>query len=42
MKLPWEHNIKKNVNSDFSFVTMGRVTIMFFELEVVKNFMQIF
>ena len=37
---PWKYNIRRNVNSDFSTVTMRRVTIMFFELGVVKNFMQ--
>ena len=29
-----------NVNSDFSFITMRRVAIVFFELGGVKNFMQ--
>ena len=36
----WKYNIRRNVNSDFSIVTMRRVAIMFFELGVVKNFMQ--
>ena len=35
-------NIRRNVNSDFSIITMRRVAIIFFELGVVKNFMQIF
>ena len=35
--------IKKRKNdSDFSIVTIRRVPIIFFELAVVKNFMQIF
>ena len=38
----WKYNISKNVNSDFSIVTMRRVAIIFFELGVVKNFMQTF
>ena len=33
-------NIRRNVNSDFSILTMRRVAIIFFELGVVKNFMQ--
>ena len=36
------YNIRRNVNSDISIVTMRRVAIIFFELGVVKNFMQIF
>ena len=40
--LSWKYNIRRNVNSDFSIVTMRRVAIIFFELEVVKNFMQKF
>ena len=40
--IPWKNNIRRNVNSDFSVVTMRRVAIMFFELEVVKNFVQKF
>ena len=35
-----KYNIRRNVNSDFSTVTMRRVAIIFFELGVVKNFMQ--
>ena len=31
---------RRNVNSDFSTVTMRRVAIIFFELGIVKNFMQ--
>ena len=34
----WKCNIKRNVNSDFSVVTMRRVAIIFFELGVVKKF----
>ena len=37
---PWKYNIRRNVNSDFSVVIMRRVAIIFFELEVVKKFMQ--
>ena len=39
---PWKYNKTRNANSDFSIVTMRRVAIMFFELGVVKNFMQKF
>ena len=35
-------DIRRNVNSDISIVTMRRVAIIFFELGVVKNFMQKF
>ena len=35
-------NIRRNVNSDFSILTMRRVAIIFFELGVVKNFVQKF
>ena len=38
----WKYNISKNINSDFSIVTMRRVAIIFFELGVLKNFMQTF
>ena len=38
----WKDNIRRNVNSDFSILTMRRVAIIFFELGVVKNFMQKF
>ena len=38
----WKYNIRRNVNSDFSIVSMRRVPIIFFELEIVKNFMQTF
>ena len=38
----WRYNIRRNVNSDVSIVTMRRVAIKFFELGVVKNFMQKF
>ena len=34
---PWKYNIRRNVNSDFSIVTMRRVAIIFFEQGVVKN-----
>ena len=40
--LSWKYNIRRNVISDFSFVTMRRVAIIFFELGVVKRFMQDF
>ena len=39
---PWKYNTRRNVNSDFSIVTMRRVAIIFFKLEVVKKFMQKF
>ena len=39
---PWKYNIRRNVNSDFSVVIMRRVAIIFFELGVVKKFMQKF
>ena len=39
---PWIYNIRRNVNSDFSIVTMRKVAILFFELGVVKKFMQKF
>ena len=39
---PWKYNIRRKVNSDFSIVTMRRVAIIFFELGVVKKFMQTF
>ena len=38
----WKYNIRRNVNSEISIVTMRRVAIIFFELLVVKNFMQKF
>ena len=34
--------MRRNVNSDFSVVTMCRAAIIIFELGVVKNFMQNF
>ena len=34
--------MRRNVNSDLSIVTIHRVAITFFELGVVKNFMQKF
>ena len=40
--VPWKYNIRRNVNADFSIVTMRRVAIIFFELGVVKNLMQKF
>ena len=40
--IAWKYNIRRNVNLDFSIVTMRRVAIIFFELEVLKNFMQKF
>ena len=39
---PWKYNIRKNVKSDIPIVTMCRVAIMFFELGVLKKFMQKF
>ena len=38
----WKYIIRRNVNSDFSVVTMRRIAIICFELGVVKNFMQNF
>ena len=38
----WKHDIRRNINSDISVATIRRVTIIFFELGVVKNFMQKF
>ena len=38
----WKFNIRRNVSSDFSRATMSRVAIIFFELRVVKSFMQKF
>ena len=38
----WKYNIRRNVNSDISIVTMRKVAIIFFELGVIKNFMQKF
>ena len=38
----WKYNIRRNVNSDFSIVTMRGVATIFFELGVIKNFMQTF
>ena len=38
----WKHDKRRNINSDISIVTIRRVTIIFFELGVVKNFMQKF
>ena len=38
----WKYNIRRNVNSGPSNVAMRRVAIRFFELGVVKNFMQKF
>ena len=32
-----KYDIRRNVNSDISIVTMRRVAIMFFKLGVVKN-----
>ena len=39
---PWKYNIKSNVNSDLSIVTMRRVATTFFEFGVVKKFMRKF
>ena len=38
----WNYNIARNVNSSFSFVTIRRAAIRFFELGVVKHFIQKF
>ena len=38
----WNYNIRRTANSGFSIVTMRWVTIIFFELGVVKNFIQEF
>ena len=35
----WKYNIRRNVNSDLSIVTMRKVAITFFELRVVKKIM---
>ena len=32
----WKCNIRRNISSDFSIVTMRRVAIIFFEWGVVK------
>ena len=40
--MSWKYNARRNVNLDFSIVTMRRVAIIFSELGVVKNFMQKF
>ena len=40
--ITWNYNIRRNVNSGFSVVTMRRVAIIFFEWGVVKGFMQKF
>ena len=40
--LSWKYNIRKNVNSGFSIVTIRRVAIIFFELGVIHKFMQTF
>ena len=42
LPLPWKYDIRRNVNSDFSAVTMRRVAAIFFELGVKKNFLQNF
>ena len=39
---PWKYNLRRNVNAGFSIVTIPRVAITFFELGVVKNFVQKF
>ena len=40
--ISWKYNIRRNVNSDIPIVTMRRVANIFFELEVVKTFIQKF
>ena len=37
--MPWKYNMRRNVNSDLSIVTMRRVVIKFSELGIVKNSM---
>ena len=39
---PRKYNIRRNVNLDISVVTIRRVAIIFYELGVIKNFMQKF
>ena len=38
----WKYDIRRDVNSDFSFVTMRRVAIIFVKLGVIKSFVQKF
>ena len=38
----WNNVIRRNINLNFSIVTMRRVAIIFLELGFVKNFMQKF
>ena len=38
----WRYNVTRNVNPDFSIVTMRRVAIIFFEWGIVKKCMQKF
>ena len=38
----WKYDIRRDVNSDFSIVTMRRVAIIFFKLGVIKSFVQKF
>ena len=38
----YSYNLKMNANSSFYVATMRRVPSIFFELEVIKMFMQIF
>ena len=40
--ISWKYNIRKNVNSEFSIVTMRGVAITVFELGFVKKSMQKF
>ena len=35
--LSWKYNIRRNINSDFSIVTMRRLAIILIELRVVKS-----
>ena len=35
-------NMRRNINSDISVVTIRRVPITFLEMRIVKNFMQKF
>ena len=38
ISIPWKYNIRRNLNSDFSIVTIRRVAIIFFELVATKKF----
>ena len=38
----WEHKVRRNIKSSFSFMYMCRVETTYPEVEVVKTFMQKF